>query len=303
MKQGTRTALAHAKVNLGLAVIARRGDGYHELETVMAKLQLADELTVTTGSSELHGGHGEVTLKLSGEQAVGLTPGPDNLVVRAVNAYLAAFPGQQPSVTVTLRKSVPVAAGLGGGSSNAATVLRLMQQADADSQPAGRPRVSEEELLEMGLTLGSDVPFFLSGAPAAVARGRGERLRELTLPPLHLVLVNLGLKLSSADAYGSLMGFTPRLKPERILALLTKGLDPLWPNALQPGVLREHRDVRTVLGVLREAGLKGVLMSGSGPTCFGMAPTEAEAQGVAARIAADHPEWWVRVSSTLSDAA
>lgn len=103
--------------------------------------------------------------------------------------------------------------------------------------------------------------------------------------------------MSAAEAYASLVGFTPRLRTERALARIREGLDPGWSNGLQPGVLRARPQLREVLTALREAGLKGVLMSGSGPTCFGLAPDAERAVAVAEEIAHAHPAWWVSAAA------
>lgn len=310
---------ANGKVNLGLAVLTRRGDGFHEVETVLAQLELADDLRVVV--SERTPGTEQVRVSVltpSGEPpalgADSLPAGPENLVHVAASAYLArlaavtaARPGANASpgvpdlaVHVELVKRLPVAAGLGGGSSDAAAVLRALQRAHALGQGAAGPLVTEGELERLALTLGSDVPFFLAGSPAALARGRGEKLSPLRVPRLDLVLVNPGFGVSAASAYAELVGFTPRLRFERALGRLSEGLDPGWSNGLQPGVLRAQPELRDVLKVMREAGLKGVLMSGSGATCFGVAASAEEAVAVARSLAEAQPGWWTVASATLT---
>jgi 4-diphosphocytidyl-2-C-methyl-D-erythritol kinase len=289
----SRSEIAHAKLNLGLAVIARRGDGYHEIETLMARISLADEVRV-----RLTGTPG-VTFEASYEEGAAgavragaaLPSGSDNLAVRAAESYLTGRHAQAPrsadvGVHITLAKRIPIAAGLGGGSSDAAAVLRAL----ASLLP------SEVDVARLARDLGSDVPFFLLDAPLAVARGRGERLTPLE-PPVdrggrRWVLVNPGFGVSAREAYEALVGFSPRLRVERVLGRLAAGEDPGWSNALQPGVLRLRPQVREVLASLRDAALRGVVMSGSGPTCFGVAVNEAEAEAAAAALRAAHPAWW-----------
>lgn len=286
--------LAHAKVNLGLAVLARRGDSFHEIETLMARLDLADEVEVTL----LGDRSGEVSLQIVADPQPGspewharsldaVPVGDQNLAVRAATNYLQAFETETgerpPGVQVNLVKRVPVAAGLGGGSSDAAAVLRELD----GLLPAGL------DLAALAATLGSDVPFFVSGMRAAVARGRGERLHEVDIPRLHLVLAKPEATVSAAEAYGALVGFTPRLKHEAALSALLAGEEPRWRNGLQAGVVRDRPLLRTLLEEMREAGLKGVIMSGSGPTCFGVAQDAQSAREVAARLAVRRPELWV----------
>lgn len=285
---------AHAKVNLGLAVLARRGDSFHEIETLMARLHLADDVEVTLRE----GPPGEVTLASVPDPQAGspawharcladVPTGSDNLAVRAATAYLRAFERETgrapPGAHVALVKRVPVAAGLGGGSSDAAAVLRVLDSL----LPAGL------DLTALGTALGSDVPFFVSGVSAAVARGRGERLHEVDIPRLHVVLAKPETSVSAAEAYGALVGFTPRLKHESSLAALRSGEEPRWRNGLQPGVVRAHPHLRALLEDLRGLGLKGVIMSGSGPTCFGVASDSVAAQEAADRLRALRPELWV----------
>ncbi len=277
---------ACAKVNLGLAVIARRGDGYHEVETWMARLSLADTLEVTLGSEP------GVSLTLLG--AEDLPSGPENLAVRAAEAYLRRWveltSRSAPGVHISLTKRIPVAAGLGGGSSDAGATLRAL----AALLPLPDAQRHGAELARLAAALGSDVPFFAADMAFAVAKGRGERLSpapELRAP---LVLVNPGLRVSAADAYGALVGFSPRLRVEDLAARLAEGAEPRWHNALQAGVQRAHPVIRDVVNALKGAGLMGAIMSGSGSTCFGVASSEEHARAAAEDLAAQHPGWWVR---------
>ena len=311
---GEVTLEARSKVNLGLAVLARRGDGYHQVETIMARLALADTISLRLGAAgaALDAGSAStdpsnraaepsaasVDLRVNvaadvatdaaaGGPAATLPPAVDNLVVRAASAYLGAWSRltatPPPALEVTLTKRVPLAAGLGGGSADAAATLRGLQQL----LPAAI------DILGLAAELGSDVPFFAADLPAALARGRGERLDQLELPPAWLVLAKPPLAVTAAEAYSQLVGFTPRLKHQAAIDALAAGLEPGWRNALQAGVMRAHPVVREVVGFLRAAGLRGCLMSGSGPTCFGVAVDEAEALAVAAALRAAQPHLWV----------
>lgn len=296
-RAGSVSESAPGKVNLGLAVLTRRGDGYHELETLFAKLDLADEVTVTL----LPGEPGEVRLTVVAEPYPGapewfersvtdLPASDGNLVVRAARAYLAALAEAMgeppPGAELRLVKRLPVAAGLGGGSSDAAAALRALERL----APAGL------DLPALALGLGSDVPFFVAGASAALARGRGERLTPVTAPALPLVLAKPELSVSAAEAYAALVGFTGRLKHEEALAALARGEEPNWRNGLQAGVMRTHAEVRELLAELRGLGLRGVLMSGSGPTCFGVAGSSDAAEELAAELRSRRPELWVQAA-------
>ena len=274
---------APAKVNLGLHVLARRGDGYHEIDTVLAKLELADTLVVQPAAE---GVSGEVTAPEGPGFDTPLAMDENNLAVRAARLYLEAA-GARGGVRIRLEKRVPIAAGLGGGSSDAAAALRGV----ARLYPA------EVDLAPLALEIGSDVPFFLEGSPAARGRGRGERLTPVDLPAVPLVLVNPGVAVSAAEAYAALQNFTSRLDVEAIVARLQRGEDPGARNALQPGVMLAHPPVREALLAVREAGLSGACMSGSGATCFGVAASRDDARRVATEIAADRPGWWVAATA------
>ncbi len=178
---------AHAKLNLFLRILARESGGYHQIETAFVLLELADELAV---SRTLGKGSG-VALTVHGPD---LGPAEDNLAVRAARAVLDAT-GHAFGVAIELTKRIPVRAGLGGGSSDAAATLHAVNALAGDAVP--RP-----ELLHFAARLGADVAFFASGAPAAVAWGRGERLLRLTPPPAAPVLVAVpAVGVATPDAY------------------------------------------------------------------------------------------------------
>lgn len=281
------TEAAHAKLNLGLAVTARRGDGFHEIDTIFARLSLADTLAAErrTDGFSLRVSHSADSQ--GGEELLSA----DNLVLRAAHA----FAGQTgvPGAAFLLSKRIPVAAGLGGGSADAAAALRLL----ARLYPA---EAAGADLAALAVQLGSDVPFQLLDLTVAHGRGRGERLSPLTLPRRHVVLANPGVAVSAADAYDWLQTFSRRLQPAAISEALEGSLEPRWQNALQAGVSREVSEVRTALSELRAEGLRGVLMSGSGPTCFGLADDREAAERAAANIRSRQPDWWVHVDKVGS---
>jgi 4-diphosphocytidyl-2-C-methyl-D-erythritol kinase len=281
MRRPTVTPLrleAHAKVNLGLHVLGKRGDGYHDIDTIFSRLELHDTLWLEPQAQG-------ITLDVTGAT---LPAGPENLAYRAAELYLEAA-SLRRGVNIVLEKRIPVAAGLGGGSSDAAAVLRGL----ARLYPAGL------DLPALGRSLGADVPFFLQDWPAAQARGVGERLSRLELPRLHLVLANPDVPVSAKEAYANVRGFSPPLDGVVLLKSLAHGEEPQYHNDLQAGVLHLEPAICQVLAALCDAGLSGVLMSGSGATCFGLARDGAHAKRVAARLSASYPSWWVRASHTL----
>ena len=268
---------AYAKVNLGLNVVAKRGDGYHEVDTLMARVSVFDTVRLEPASS--------VTLNVQGAD---LGQQEDNLAYRAARLYLEATQ-QDEGVHIALEKRIPVAAGLGGGSSDAGAVLRGLSQL--------YPK--EVDLLELAKALGSDVPFFTQDFSAVRARGRGEKLEEVTVPELHLVLLNPGVEVSAKSAYANLQNFSPRLDLDTLLDSLKPDEKPSYVNALQPGVMLQEPYIREVITALRLVGLRGVMMSGSGSTCFGVARDEAHAKEVEEEFGEMYPHWWAKAVRTL----
>ncbi|WP_102125525.1 4-(cytidine 5'-diphospho)-2-C-methyl-D-erythritol kinase [Deinococcus planocerae] len=274
------TYFAPAKVNLGLSVRDQRADGYHELHSIMVPLAVGDDLEI--GPAE--------TLTLRVEGAPGLPADERNLVYRAARAYLDAA-GGAGGAQITLHKRLPLASGLGGGSSDAATTLMAL----ARLYPSG------VNLPALARSLGADVPFFLLGR-AAISQGTGEVLTPLPVPHVPLVLVNPGVEVSARDAYAWLdeeEDYTPELDVEGILAALTGGRAVPYLNALQGPVAARHAPVREALAALSGVGLRSPLMSGSGATCFALAEGDDQAHDAAAFLRARHPGWWVQATRTL----
>ena len=269
--------LAPAKVNLWLRVLGRRSDGFHELDTLFQAVDLCDEVTVARGP-----GSG-VRLTVEGAD---LGPPRDNLAYRAALAFRdAAGPAAgSHAVDVRLRKRIPAGAGLGGGSSDAAAVLRCMNALWAST-------LSAAVLSEVGASLGSDVAFFLGEATLARGRGRGEILEPLpALPPGDLVLVLPPVHVATGPAYGA-------LARHRAMHGADAGLPPpgggvSWGalaetavNDFELVVPSAHPPVGAALVALRGAGASPALLSGSGGACFGAFP-DGGAAGAAAALTA-----------------
>ncbi len=272
------TYFAPAKINLGLSVLGLRPDGYHDLHSLFVPLNVGDTLEILPAD----------TLTL-GVRGADLPTDSRNLVYRAARAYLDAA-GVSRGASITLYKRLPLASGLGGGSSDAATTLLAL----AKLYP------SDADLPALALQLGADVPFFLLGG-AALVEGVGERLTPLALPPVHLVLLNPGVAVSAADAYHWLDEsgeFGPPLRLDALRLALDKGLEVPYFNSLQPGVLARHPELHAVLGALGDAGLHSVMISGSGSTCFGLARDQAQAQAAAQLLQKQWPECWVQAAQT-----
>jgi 4-diphosphocytidyl-2-C-methyl-D-erythritol kinase len=266
-----------AKVNLTLEVLGKRTDGYHEIATVMQAVDLADRLTLDDADG----------FELCSTSVVVPTDAR-NLALRAAMALQHAA-GVSRGVRITLDKRIPVAAGLGGGSSDAAAVLLGLNRVWGLRWPLAR-------LDEVAATLGSDVPFFLRGG-AAMATGRGDKVEPLTGRSLALVLVNPRFPASTAEMYGRVtpamytdgaatraLADSLRRGPARIAASLYNGME-----AAAAGVFPQIAQMRAAL---LAAGALGALMSGSGPTVFGVARSWEQARQIRARVARGSWECW-----------
>lgn len=284
---------APAKVNLGLRIVGRRNDGYHELESLFVPLDLADGLGMRVERADA----ADVSLRLGGDTD-GVPTGPDNLVQRAARAFLDAA-GITAEVEIALTKHTPVAAGLGGGSSDAAAVLRGLARAFPDALQA-------EEVAALALSLGADVPYFLDPRPAWVT-GVGERCELVAgLPVLHLLLVNPGTALSTAEVYRAYDALAPasalpdaavRSRPTLPKALRSESLAALLGNDLEPAAVRLCPAIARLRERLRAVGARGVGLSGSGATLFGVFADAEAARDAGARLALALPAW-SRVAAT-----
>jgi 4-diphosphocytidyl-2-C-methyl-D-erythritol kinase len=279
-----------AKVNLTLRVIGRRVDGYHELESVVAFADCADQLTLTPGS--------KLSLKTTGPLAEACGEAADNLVLKAAQLLGERVPELKLGDFV-LDKVLPVAAGIGGGSADAAAALRLLARANSLA-------VDDERLTEVAKLTGADVPVCLVSR-ACVMTGVGETLMPLSLPKLPCVLVNPRVPVATRDVFAALglrngellVGATDVLQaaawPEAgasvedwVEALATSSNDLEAPaTRLQPAI----GEVLAALNATNGAWL--ARMSGSGATCFAIYENTAEAQRASQKIQLDRPTWWV----------
>lgn len=257
------------KVNQLLNILGRRDDGFHELETLLQPVALYDELTLETAGRELAFTCSDPTLPVDA----------GNLVVRAAQAFLAAS-GIPAGLRIHLEKHIPQAAGLGGGSANAATTLRGLNQL------LGAP-LSATRLQALAAQLGSDVPFFLQDGPA-LATGRGEHIQPLDpFPALHgawVLLIHPGFGIATAWAYRELAKFPSALsgRPGRAAALvetLRRGNLPAaaaqFYNALETPVFHKYPVLALWQEFLAANGALASRMSGSGSTVFALVPGEA----------------------------
>jgi 4-diphosphocytidyl-2-C-methyl-D-erythritol kinase len=281
---------ARAKLNLTLEVLGRRDDGYHELRSLVAFTQLGDCLELEPGE--------DFGLAIEGPFGGALQGA--NLVAAAAEAARAKRPGIKLG-QFRLFKDLPVAAGLGGGSADAAAALRLL----ADANPNA---FNCDFLTEIAAHLGSDVAACLESRPALIT-GRGERVTMVHgLPACGVVLANPRLALSTASVYGAFASSPLATAPQPARAPDFAGSFPRLldhararGNDLEPTALRLVPAIGEVLAALR--GLNGaalVRLSGSGPTCFALFATGEEARRAAATLKAAHPAWWVAATTLAS---
>jgi 4-diphosphocytidyl-2-C-methyl-D-erythritol kinase len=277
---------APAKVNLFLRVLGRRPDGFHELETLFERIDLADELSFEPAD--------ELSLQVDHPE---LGAGPENLVLRAATMLRHAS-GARQGARIRLVKQVPLASGLGGGSSDAATTLVGLNQLWDLRWP--RPR-----LQQLAAQLGSDVPFFLEDQPFAVGRGRGERCEPVFMdfiPLLWHVLIVPPVGLSTKDVYQdyardgetSVQAPSALTPPEPSISMCLHALrngslgelaPGLW-NSLAHVAIRRCPVIQEILAQLRDSGCTGALMSGSGPSVFGLCHDADHARAVVQRLGA-----------------
>ncbi|HEX5795581.1 MAG TPA: 4-(cytidine 5'-diphospho)-2-C-methyl-D-erythritol kinase [Geminicoccaceae bacterium] len=272
---------AAAKINLDLWVVGRRADGYHELDSLVVFAPPCDRLRFQDDA--------RLSLEVTGPFAAALAGEPDNLVLRATR-LLAQHVGRVPGARIALDKRIPVAAGLGGGSADAAATLRGLNR-------LWQLGLSTANLLPLAAGLGADVPVCLAARPTRM-RGIGDRLEPVRdLPELFLLLVNPRQPVSTAAVFsglGDLAGPPPDLGPppaalSRLMAWLRAR-----PNHLEAPARRLLPAIGHVLAALAgQPGCALARMSGSGATCFGLFDDRDALARAAAAIAAAHPDWWV----------
>lgn len=266
------TGKAYAKINLSLNVLGKRPDGYHDIESVMQPLDFGDDVTVRLEK--------EPGIRLSVNRPE-LPLDEGNIAYRAAALLQSAFELQN-GISIHIHKRIPIAAGLAGGSADAAAVLKLLNRL-CDL------RLSPKQLAEFGLQLGADVPFCLYEKPA-LAEGIGERLTPVAgLSECYIVLVNPGEAVSTAAIYREIdtVGAYPESHTERLLSSLkekqlTKAFEDMY-NAMEKAAVLHCPSITGLLTRLRQAGAGHAMMSGSGATCFGIfteKPDEAALQGL-----------------------
>ncbi len=273
---------APCKVNYRLDVLRRRPDGYHDLRMIMQRVDLCDTITLTT--TAIPG------IRVTCGSA-GVPDGPDNIAWRAADALLQRSNSGR-GIEITIDKKIPVAAGLGGGSSDAATVLMGVNS-------LLELGLSDVELMAIGVTLGADVPFFIF-KNTALAGGIGDLLTPLdAVPPAWLLLVNPRVPVSTAWVYQNL-----ELTNREAISIIPRSYESIQDlcavlaNDLEGVTIRRYPIIREIKELLVREGAAGALMSGSGPTVFGIFESEESARSCSKKLAAEYG-WFCAAVKTL----
>ncbi len=252
------TVTAPAKINLTLDVLRKRADGYHDIESVMHQVNLCDQVSVTPTPDKI-----EVYSNINE-----LSTGKDNLAYQAAQVVADRY-GLKTGFRILIEKCIPLSAGLAGGSTDAAAVIKAIDQLMG-------LRISFPEMLELGLLVGSDVPFCLMGE-TAIARGRGEILNRVNSRVcLHVVLVNPGFAVSTARVFNLIdqENLTDRPDSSKMIQAMEEpdfdGVVRTLGNVMEVVTFKMHPELQQVKDDLMQAGAAGTLMSGSGPTILGL---------------------------------
>ena len=269
----TLTRKAYAMINLGLDVLRRREDGYHEVKMIMQTVDIYDVLTFVKAPADV--------FRLSVDSAQ--IPDDDNNLVLKAARLLFATAGIDAGVEVTLQKNIPVAAGMAGGSTDAAaTLIGLNALYDL--------RFTTEQLQEIGVKLGADIPYCIMGG-TALSQGIGEILRPLPAPPrAHLVIAKPDLMISTKYVYENLHANSLKVHPNidgMIEALSNQDLTKmcsLMGNVLETVTEKENPIITQIKDLMKEQGATGALMSGSGPTVFSIFTEEEKARSCFQKI-------------------
>lgn len=257
-------AHAPAKINLRLKILAREVSGYHQLETIFCTVGLADSIEIARSGTGIE-------LDVAGAE---LGPPQENLVYRAARAFFDVARAE-PGVRIRLRKEIPAGAGLGGGSSDAATTLFALNRLYGEPLQLGA-------LARIGAALGSDIPFFLAGTNCALAWGRGERLFPLPAPPAApILLVVPNFQISTPESYQMLAeareGRVEAPQPVRLAPDLTSSWATIAryaENDFQTPTFNRYPVLRAIKVALQDAGATFAMLSGSGSAVFGIFPDE-----------------------------
>jgi len=280
------TVEANAKINLTLDILGLRSDGYHEVEMVMQSVGLSDTISIERQPEG-------ISLRVDTSE---LPADETNLAWKAARVFMDVYK-IQTGVSISVKKRIPIAAGLAGGSTDAAGVLIGMNR-------LFEMKLSLKELCSLGEKIGSDVPFCIEGG-TMLATGRGEVLRRLPdIPPLFVVLAKPPVAVSTAWAYKTYdqIGAARHPDTEKMISALTvsdvNGIVRGLVNVLEEVTMREHTVIGDYKRLMTENGAAASLMSGSGPTVFGLAETREKAENAGQILSRAYPDAEVFVVPT-----
>lgn len=248
--------LSYGKINLALDILYKREDGYHEINTIMQEIDLADKLIFS---------HLDKGIIIESENK-SMPLGPENLVYKAWD-ILRKVSGVDKGIHIKIEKNIPISAGLAGGSSNCATTLKVLNK-------LWDLRLTQQELMEIGKDLGADIPFCIMGGTAK-AQGIGEKLTRITpFKDKHILIGNPGVEISSQYAYSKLNFKKKRIDIDSIISCMKdnnlKCVGKYIDNIMEEPIIAENPIVSTIKDSMKKNGALGSLMSGSGPTVFGL---------------------------------
>lgn len=258
---------AMAKINLGLDVIRRKENGYHEVRMIMQNVKLYDELSIVKEAQQ------EIRISVDKKEIPG---NQNNLIYKAAKLFMEAYHIKE-GVTITLKKKIPIAAGMAGGSTDAAATLIGMNK-------LFEVNVSNEELMKLGVTIGADIPYCIMGG-TALAEGIGEVLTKLPdIPDCYLLIAKPDIYVSTKFVYENLHADTLEKHPDidgmkqAIEQKDINGVAALLENVLETVTVKEYPIIEEIKQFMKERGALNALMSGSGPTVFGLYESEQAAQ-------------------------
>jgi len=280
---------AYAKINLTLEVLSKREDGYHNIVSVMQSVSLCDRLRIRALPSEI----------IVDCSYPGVPSGRENIAFKAADRLKRSL-GVKKGAWISIRKGIPSAAGLGGGSSDAAAVLRALNR-------LWNAGLSEDELTALAKDVGADVPFFIRGG-TALAQGIGERLKKLSpIPALWFVLVKPPFGVSTKEIYEKFDSMEKKIKSrpdhQQLLTALyrseLKNACAHMVNMLEEVTVSLHPQVKDVIYALKQAGCEKVLMCGSGPTVCGVVPSREMALKIHRRFLSHNLPWEIYTARTV----
>ncbi len=275
---------AHAKINLALHVLGRREDGYHELDSVVAFASIGDELRINISE--------QLELQVIGPFALRVPLSKDNMIIKTWHVLYDILKVRNiglPNVKIELTKNLPVSSGIGGGSADAAAMIRALIA-------LAQFKLETDEIKSLARLLGADVPVCFYQKPCRM-QGIGETITALEIElPRAIVLVNPNLPCSTAEVFKNLN----LAKGQSFGTAVQLENPPSWRNDLSSSAFKVQPEISKVLAALnQEPCFSAVRMSGSGATCFGLVASMAEASSAVARLSVKNPNWWIKAAQIL----